>query len=377
MKRTTVFSALLAFAAHASAGLPFKNLPGGPPWPSGVGSIATQMSDTFAASGYGKWQTWIGYEPDVVTVWTSQGTLEWADIAAMPLSEKNAGYYRWALKNLPKTTAIVMSMPLAPAGKYSNRKCANPSLWPEIAAGKYDSYWKQFAVNLKTSATSFGRDPTNTALRLGWEMNGDWYAWSICDKVNEFKTGWARVVNIIRAEIPGIVIDFSPGSLYVGFGPNRSYVGGGVGLAGFLPPADTFDVISFSVHDGHPSTTNEATWLQAQFNTSVSQRVFGLNEIVSTAKSLNKKIALSEWGTFMDDQDSYWVKSTAPDIFLSYMYKFLQANKSMVAWDTHFSPSFGALYYRQTTAAAKKYKELWSSDTKTKTPMPPAQLTVH
>lgn len=379
MKRTILFSSLLAFAAHASAGgLPFRNNPGGPSWPSGVGSIGTSLSDTYAASGYGKWQTWTGYQPDVVTVWASQNTQEWSDIAAIPKSEKYAGYFVWAMRNLPTTTAIVLSMPLAPSGKYSNRNCANPSLWPEIASGKYDSYWKQFATNLKSASLSYGRDPTNMALRLGWEMNGDWYAWAICDKVSEFKTGWARVVNIIRAEIPGIVIDFSPGSMYVGYGASRNYGGGpGVSLAGFLPAANTFDVISYSVHDGHPSTVDETTWLQAQFNSSASKRQFGLNEVVTTAKSLNKKIALSEWGTFMEDQDSYWLKSTAPDIFFGYVYKFLQANQSLVAWDTHFSASFSALYYRQSTAAAKKYKELWSSSAISKTPMPPEQLSVN
>ena len=39
-------------------------------------------------------------------------------------------------------------------------------------------------------------------------MDGDWYPWSICDNVTKFKASWERAVNIIRTELPGIVIDF-------------------------------------------------------------------------------------------------------------------------------------------------------------------------
>lgn len=62
----------------------------------------------------------------------------------------------------------------------------------DIAAGKYDSYLKQAAVQAK------GMPFNEILLRFGHEMNGNWYGWS-GDPAN-FVAAWRHVVSVFRAE---------------------------------------------------------------------------------------------------------------------------------------------------------------------------------
>lgn len=350
MKRAVIITALVAMAPQGYAGT-IANLPGGPAWPSGVGQV-------YMPNGYDAWKSWMGYDVDVMTVWVEMADT-WTQIAT---GKSTSGtYLTQAMQQLPKTTPIVVSYPMAPAS-HSNRNCANPGMWDQFAAGSFDSHWQQMAVNFKALAQSYGRDPANHVIRLGWEMNGDWYPWSICNKVEQFKTSWQRVVGIIRAQIPGIMFDFSVSSPYVGFTAGRNYGGGpGVNLAAFLPNSSTYDVVSISVHDGFPDTVDDATWVRSNYNPPQGERKIGLVELVNTAKAVGKKIALSEWAAQMADCDSTWDTSPKPELVIAKVYEFLTANASMVAWETHFSPSCTALYSRSTTQAAQTYKSLWGS----------------
>lgn len=64
------------------------------------------------------------------------------------------------------------------------------------AAGAYNHYYKQLAVNLVAA----GLD--DTVLRLGWEFNGDWYPWRAKGKAQAFAEYWRQIVKTMRA-VPG------------------------------------------------------------------------------------------------------------------------------------------------------------------------------
>ena len=330
---------------------PPVNRPGGPPWPSGVSQIMTP-------DGLNAWQQWMGYEADVVVAMSNPATT-WADFRTGHAD--TGAYFKAALKYLPKTTTIIHAYPMLP-NEVSNKDCRNPGVWDQFAAGQFDSHYREMARNMRSLIQNSGRDPSTVIIRLGWEMNGYWYAWSICDKVPQFKQSWERAVRIIREEMPGMQFDFSAGRPYAGFTAGLNYGGGaGVNLAGLLPADDSYDFISRSTHDARPFTTSDATFEESTLSPPPSSRTIGLLELRDTAAARGKKFALSEWGAQMVDCSSNWPKSPNPAMFLSKVYDFLLANANHLAWDTYFSPSCTQLYGRQTTDAAKTYKSLWGN----------------
>lgn len=339
---------LASLFANAVAAAP-KNLPGGPPWPSGVGQIQTP-------SGLSSWQSWMGYDADLVVAWSFPAST-WADFRTGRAD--TGAYFQAALKNLPKATTIVHAYPMLP-NEASNKGCKNPAVWDQFAAGNFDAHYREMAQNMRQLIENSGRDPSTVILRLGWEMNGDWYPWSICENVAEFKRSWERAVRIIREEMPAMQFDFSASRPYVGYTAGRNYNGGpGVNLAGFLPATDTYDYISRSTHDGQPQTIDDTSWTKSNFNPSSGSKAIGLLELRDTAIARGKKFALSEWSAQMDNCEGAWTASEKPALFLQNVYEFLAANAEHVAWDAYFSVGCTQLYGRQSTDAAKTYKSLW------------------
>ena len=244
----------------------------------------------------------------------------------------------------------------------SNRGCKNPGVWDRFAAGEFDAHYREMARNMRSLIQNSGRDTSTVIIRLGWEMNGDWYAWSVCDKVPQFKQSWQRAVRIIREEMPGMQFDFSASRPYAGYTAGRNYGSSpGVNLAGFLPADDSYDFISRSTHDGQPFTTSDATFEDSTLGPSPNSRTISLLELRDTAVARGKKFALSEWSAQMQDCSESWRQSPQADLFIAKVYDFLLANANHVAWDAYFSVSCTQLYGRQTTDAAKTYKSLWGS----------------
>ena len=363
MPRRMLLTFLLTFCSHVTAAT-LPNLSGGPPWPHGAGQIEI-------SGGYDNWKQWMQHDADIVTVWSAKAST-WADFET---GKGDVGYYfTQALKYLPKTTQIVHSYPMLPEA-VSNRNCQNPEVWDQFARGDFDKYYQTMAQNMKALIVNSGRDPSTVILRLGWEMNGDWYPWSVCNKVSQFKQSWERAIVIVRSVMPGMLVDFSVSRPYLGYTAGRNYNGtAGVSLEGFLPSDSTYSVISRSHHDGNAYTTSDSSWQQTHISPDPSKKVIGLRELVDVAKAHGKKFALSEWGTQMADCDATWKTAPNPALFIQKTYEFLYANKADLAWDTHFSVSCTALHSRQSSSAAQTYKTLWGSDETQ--PKPPSGLSV-
>jgi len=321
----------------------------------------------------------MGYDADIMAVWVSVSSMHtWDDFRT---GQGGSGAYLLnAMDILPKSTPIIVSYPMLPQS-HSNRGCNNPAVWDQFVRGDFDQHYAVMARNFKQLAQQHGRDPSNHIFRLGWEMNGEHYPWSICNKVSEFKQSWERATRIIRAEIPGVLFDFSPAHRYVGYTTGRNYNGtDGINLAGFLPDPSTYDVISMSHHDVRPFTTSESVWQNSVYDPPRSERKIGLKELVDTATAKGKKFALTEWGTQMVNCGPDHPAAPDPALFLRKTYEFLWANRSKVAWDTHFSVGCTQLYDRTSTRAAQTYRDLWRSGRDdgggSSVPAPPQQIEV-
>lgn len=361
---------------------PAVNKPGGPPWPSGAGQTDT-------ASEMSGWEGHMGHPLDLVVAWAacandgygSGGTwTNWSNQIQCP-SPANA------LANLPPTTTLVISYPMFPndadpgvGGSQNTGSCNNLYLWDDAAAGDFDSFVSAFALALKNQYVARRpNDPTGKllALRWGWEMNGAWYAWSICTKVSEFKAYWARSVPLFRAQLPDMKFDFSPARNVVRCASGNCSPT--IRLEDFAPDPQYWDIVTRSLHDASPATTSAAAFITNHVNASGAN--IGLDEVCDLAQQHGKKCGLSEWSTQMADCSANFPTAPNPSAFIQGTWNWLNSRASLIGWDAYFSTPCARLYERQTTDAAKTYKSLWgngqsSGGGEDAAPSPPNQVTV-
>jgi hypothetical protein len=117
-------------------------------WASGV---YIPGDNTGAVESFG---TWRGAKTDVSVTWPARSN--WNDV-----TNSTWIYDRW--RNAPQT--LVLGLPPFPENVGATMDaCAN---------GSYDAQWRQFGTTIKNYGLS-----DRTIIRLGWEFNGNWYAWS-------------------------------------------------------------------------------------------------------------------------------------------------------------------------------------------------------
>ncbi len=345
---------------------------GGPAWPAGLGDVSSSSSLTLN-DRFNLFRDKNGFEPDVYVCWTTSTyhTGDWTGLwSTDPFGPKCDD----ALNNIPNTTTLIAAIGMSPKGpdgtSSGNRDCQYSALWSKMANGDYDTYYTTFANNIRSDLQSAGRDPNGSdlILRLGWEMTGDWYSWSICNEITNFKTAWARVVGIIRGVMPDIGFDLSPAKAYPGFtGTGRNYTSGfcapgGCTLDEWAPADSTYDFVSRSTHDKDPFVIDLTTWEQSQLFTSGNNH--GLQEVLEFVQSKDKKMALTEWATQITDCSASFPAAPNPVQFLTQAHAWLSANSDWIAWDAYFSPSCTQLYNDNgnNTAARNKYDELWGDN---------------
>jgi hypothetical protein len=245
-------------------------------------------------------------------------------------------------------------MAMVPASEpESTKDCPNGTStdtpWPEIANGNFDTYYSKFASNVKAFLKANGRDGSRYVLRLGWEMNGDWYPWSICGDATNFKLAWARIVTVMRAQFPNLMFDFSPA--------RRN--GQGIGkIANWIPDSNYWDIISRSTHDSPKNgstVVDQDTWEFNHLSNSQSD-VTSLDDIDALAAKENRWMALTEWASPYRDCDGNHIAASDVSLFIRHSYNWLQRNKDRVAYAAWFSVACTQLHGRQSSEESILFK---------------------
>lgn len=121
-------------------------------------------------------------------------------------------------------------------------------------------------------------------LRIGWEMNGNWYRWSAATDPASFRAYFRRIVHAFRS-VPGqhFKIVWNPGLGALNLKAEQAWPG-----AGYV------DVIGMDVYNTswRPQDSDPAS----RWDYLLTQP-YGLNWLTAFAKSHRKPIALPEWGT--------------------------------------------------------------------------------
>lgn len=148
----------------------------------------------------------------------------------------------------------------------------------EGAAGKFDSIFTTLAASLVATGYS------EAIIRIGWEFNGDWYAWAAAKDPQAWIAYWRRIVTLMRA-VPGakFKFDWCPGGGYTPFLAENAY------------PGDAYvDYIGSDVYNQFwdpKIDTPEERW-----NEQVNGR-HGLKWHAEFAAAHGKPISFPEWGT--------------------------------------------------------------------------------
>jgi len=230
------------------------------PWLGGCGSCeggpnGINLMDQFA--------TFLGRSLDYVLVWG------WApDKGQMEYWAKNR------IELWPSRYKILWSVPLIIKGM-TFADCYN---------GKFDS---TYTIVAKTIAD---RD-ANAVIRMGHEMNGNWYDWGIkgpAGSDKEFGKCFAHVATVMRKAAPGFKFVWNPGiGIWGGLDPLPAY------------PGDEFvDYVSLDLYEDskYVKGTPDERW--KHFLTTEGR---GLDFWSGFAQGHHKPMAFDEWGSNYDD----------------------------------------------------------------------------
>lgn len=278
-----------------------------PPAPS-TGTLVGVYEGAIAVSAVQDFAKWSGAPVKVVTDYLD-GT-GWATITSPSYwtnGWKGTGYQ------------LILSVPMLPKG----------ATLAQGAMGAYDTYWTQLAKALDAAGYADGQ-----VLRIGWEMNGNWFPWTIakgCETV--YAEYWRRIVAAMRAVNPGFLFDWCPNAgSSPGCNPVNAY-----------PGDDYVDYIGIDTYDG-------GNWQTAL------TRPYGLSWVATFAKEHGKPLAVDEWGVKNGSEGG----GDDPS-YIENMHAWFAANN--VVWQSYFDHDEPgqdhALRNGQFPNAAKAYQRLF------------------
>jgi hypothetical protein len=145
------------------------------------------------------------------------------------------------------------------------------------AAGKFDAFFADLATDLVK------RGYANAIVRIGWEFNGDWYAWAAIKDPAAWIAYWRRIVTLMR-QAPGAAFkfDWCPATGWTQFLAQNAY------------PGDEYvDIIGLDIYN--QSWDPAATTPQLRWNEKLNSR-HGLKWHRDFATAHGKPMSFPEWG---------------------------------------------------------------------------------
>jgi hypothetical protein len=293
-----------------------KPLPRSKPLAQSTSGIYVGGENVYAFSSF---STWFGDRPAHVADYLTDHS--WRAIYNVRLLAT-----RWARSG----AQLSLSVPMLPAFGANLARGAT---------GAYDKYFAALAKNLVVG----GAD--NTIIRLGWEMNGSWYPWSIQHgNAANFAAYWRKIVTTMRAIDPSLQFDWcvSAGSSWVN----------GV----LLDPASAYpgnayvNYIGADVYDRSWITnwrSETARWL------SYLTQPYGLEWHRRFAAAHHKPVSFPEWGLWVPGQN----QGGDDPAFVRDMYNWMR--HSNLGYEVYFNSSVSALEHFP--AAQHVYRRLFGA----------------
>jgi hypothetical protein len=302
-------------------------------------------------------EVWLGKPVQLAEAFEPRDTWDNIDGAAWQLS----AWSQWVRAKAGRN--LILSVPMLPStGGVSLAGCA---------AGQYDVYWRNLANDLAYYGLHW------TYLRLGWEMDGSWYAWGAAQGSGleaSFAGCFRRIVTTMRATQPASQWKFV-------WNPTATWTD--PAWLGAAWPGDAYvDVVGIDLYDQswapntypYPATCDSACRLARQ-QTAWNGYAWYLQTIRDFAVAHGKPLAIPEWG-IVARSDGHGGGDNP--YYIQKMYEFLSDPGNYVQFSSLFdfnapeanyelSGLDGTLAFPQ---AAAKFRQLFGAATPAPAPVP-------
>lgn len=227
------------------------------------------------------WQSQFGFYPQLWTVFEDFQN-SWTAKASSITGKKGQWFTDGSSINV-----ITVGLILSGTGTHSQAPNM-PAL--HAAAEGSDTAYVPGLQAVAQAIKSVGLNIPSTVIRLGHEMNANWYPWGTraADAMTQasnqaaYRGAWAKAVPAIKAICPNVLFELC---YNVGQGQ----------LAEHYPGDQYVDIVSMDMYDGYNGTaTTTAKFIAAQ-------RASGFAEIGALANQHGKKFAVAEWGVSSDN----------------------------------------------------------------------------
>jgi hypothetical protein len=234
----------------------------------------------------------------------------------------------------------------------SGATLASGVTFAECAAGMYDAHFTALGKNLIAE----GRG--DSFIRLGWEANGNWYAWNAGNAANaqQWVQCFQHEVTALRSSAPNVKIDWNM---------NADTKTPASGNATDIYPGDTYvDVVGVDFYDNWPALNSDALWNSHYMDQAAGGGPHGIGAWLAFAKSHGKPLSVPEWG-IVHTTGNCGCGGDDP-IYVTHMHDFFAANAANVAYESYFNLGNSSgdttfLVYPGTTSpnASAAYKSLF------------------
>ncbi|MGF7239501.1 MAG: glycoside hydrolase family 26 protein [Frankia sp.] len=290
------------------------------PFPSGINAGTLTKANAWAA--------FRGRPADVVVVYTERGS--WNDIIHSWVGADREHFAGFA-------GTWVLSVPLFPD---SGPQQGN---LPSCAAGAYDAEWRAFG------ATLVARGRGSSFVRLGWEFNGSWFAWSATDP-----TAWMSCFRhasaAIRATDPSVRIDWNL----------NAHNSAGIDAFNLYPGDAYVDVIGVDSYDEYPPSDDALSFSSQCHGTD------GLCVAIAFARAHHKLFSVPEWGVVATSDTAAGSNGGGDNlVYIQQMYQTFMQNRDILAYESYFSDSTPGNVHSslldpdENPASAREYAQLW------------------
>ena len=175
-----------------------------------------------------------------------------------------------------------------------------------VAAGDHDDDFARAAAAIAAS------NP-DAIIRLGWEMNGDWFPWASKGVESDYVAAYRRVVRLFKAASPQFSFVWCVNVGLQNDPPDLVY-----------PGDDVVDMIGMDLYD-----TPFEPDIVKRWRDTLLEGPFGLAWLADFAARRHKKIAIPEWGVGLHG---------APDnpYFMERMSAWMAAHADAIAFQAYF-----------------------------------------
>lgn len=264
-----------------------------------------------ASTDIGAFATWRGRPLDVGVNWDNQST--WAEI-------ENADIYGAIAAFKGFAGVLELGTAMVPG---SGASLASGVTFADCAAGMYDAYFATLGTNLVAQ----GRG--DSFIRLGWEANGNWYAWNAGNAASaqQWVQCFQHEVTTLRSTAPGVKIDWNM---------NADTKTPASGNATDIYPGDAYvDVVGVDFYDNWPALNTDALWTSHYMDQASGGGPHGIGAWLAFAQAHGKPLSVPEWG-IVNSTGSCGCGGDDP-VYVGHMHDFFAANAASIAYESYFN----------------------------------------